>query len=100
MKGETPLQSLTLLNGDSIFVPAAAQFYLSGEVQAPSAYRLTEGLTVNQAIIRGGGVTPRGSANRIEIKRRKPGGRIVTLDASLDDPVQVNDIIRVKERIF
>lgn len=99
-QGDTPLQSLTLLNGDSIFVPAAAQFYLSGEVQAPSAYRLTEGLTVNQAIIRGGGVTPRGSANRIEIKRRKPGGRLVTLDATLDDPVEVNDIIRVKERIF
>lgn len=95
-----PLPTLTLRGGDSLYVPPAEQFYINGEVHAPNMYRLEPGMTVAQAISRGGGVTPRGSSSRIEIRRRKPDGTYVTRDGELGDAVQANDVIRVKERIF
>lgn len=95
-----PVPTLTLRGGDSLFVPPAEQFYIHGEVRAPNMYRLEPGMTVVQAISRGGGVTPRGSENRIEIKRRRPDGTYVTSSANLGDTLQADDVIRVKERIF
>lgn len=96
----TPVPTLVLRGGDSLFVPPAEQFYINGEVRLPNTYRLEPGMTVIQALARGGGVTPRGSRNRIEISRRKADGSYITIDGKLNDTVQVNDVIRVKERIF
>jgi polysaccharide export outer membrane protein len=89
-----------LHGGDSVFVPHAPQFYIFGEVQQPNMYRLEPGMRVVQAIARSGGVTQRGSRNRVEIKRRKADGSYVTLDAKLTDLVQADDVIRVKEALF
>lgn len=86
--------------GDSIFVPRAGQFYIHGEVQAPNMYRLEPGMTVVQALSRGGGVTQRGSSNRVEIRRRNADGQFVTLRPELTDLVQADDVILIKERIF
>ena len=96
----TPLPMLALHGGDSIFVPSAELFYINGEVHTPNAYRLEPGMTVLQAIARSGGVTPRGSSSRIEIKRRDSNGSYTTVDGKLDGAVQANDVIRIKERIF
>ena len=96
----SPVQTLTLRGGDSIFVPSAEQFYINGEVKSPAMYRLEPGMTVLQAIARGGGVTARGSSSRIEIRRRKPDGTYAERDGTLNDAVQANDVIRVKERFF
>jgi protein involved in polysaccharide export with SLBB domain len=57
-------------------------------------------MTVVQAIARAGGVTQRGSANRVVIKRRKDDGTYETTKAALSDLVQADDVIRVKESIF
>lgn len=86
--------------GDSIFVPRAGQFYIHGEVQTPNMYRLEHGMTVVQALSRGGGVTQRGSSNRVEIRRRDADGQFVTLRPELTDLVQADDVILIKERIF
>lgn len=86
--------------GDSIFVPRAGQFYIHGEVQAPNMYRLEPGMTVVQALSRGGGVTQRGSSNRVEIRRRNGEGEFVTFRPELTDLVQADDVILIKERIF
>lgn len=99
-QGRMAVPTLTLRGGDSLFVPVASQFYIYGEVKAPNMYRLEPGMTVVQAISRGGGITPRGSDNRIEIKRRKPDGTYATSGAGLGDVLQADDVIRVKERIF
>jgi len=96
----TPLPTLALRAGDSIFVPAADQFSIYGEVRTPNLYRLEPGMTVVQAISRGGGLTPRGSSSRIEIQRRNPDGTTLTYDGRLTDLVRANDVIRVKERFF
>jgi polysaccharide biosynthesis/export protein len=89
-----------LRGGDSILVPRAEQFYIFGEVAAPNMYRIEPGMTVTQAIARAGGVTARGSRKRIEIKRKGPDGRELSFSARPDEPVQANDVLRVKESIF
>jgi polysaccharide biosynthesis/export protein len=99
-QAKTAVPTLTLRGGDSLFVPPAEQFYIHGEVRAPNMYRLEPGMTVVQAISRGGGVTPRGSDSRIEIKRRRADGSYATSSAELGDTLQADDVIRVKERIF
>lgn len=95
-----PLPTLALRGGDTIFVPVAEQFYISGEVHSPNMYRFDAGMTVAQAIARGGGITALGSASRIEITRRKPDGSSLVSRGELSDLVQANDVIRIKERIF
>jgi polysaccharide export outer membrane protein len=95
-----PLPMLTVRGGDSIFVPPAEQFYVTGEVRLPSMYRLEPGMTVMQAISRGGGITPRGSSRRIEIRRQNPDGSYAMRSVQLNDRVEANDVIRVKESFF
>lgn len=94
------LQVLTLQGGDSVFVPAAEQFYIYGQVQSPNSYRLEPNMTVLQAISRSGGLTRVASGSRIEIKRRNEAGQLVARKAALDERIQPDDIIYVKESIF
>jgi polysaccharide export outer membrane protein len=89
-----------LQSGDSIYVPRAEHFYIYGEVATPSMYRIEKGMTVIQAIARAGGVTPRGSERRVQIKRTDANGHDTVIGAKPGDLVQPNDVIRVKESIF
>ena len=94
------LPTATLLGGDSLVVPRAAQCYVYGEVTTPGAYRLESGMTVLQAISKAGGVTARGSERRIQLKRAAKDGHYEITRAKPGDLVQPDDIIRVKESIF
>ncbi|HEX5756306.1 MAG TPA: SLBB domain-containing protein [Arenimonas sp.] len=98
--GAIALPTLALQSGDAVFVPVAEQFYVYGEVNAPNMYRLEAGMTVVQALSRGGGISPRGSSRRIEIRRPMADGSYRVQSADLADLVQADDVIRVKERIF
>ena len=86
--------------GDSVFVPRADLFYIYGEVTQPNEYHLEPGMTVVQALARAGGLTPRGSDRRVNIKRTGPDGHPYTFRAKQSDPVQAGDVIHVKESIF
>jgi polysaccharide export outer membrane protein len=86
--------------GDSVFVPPAEQFYIYGEVSAPGKFRVEPGMTVVQAIARAGGISARGSLRRIEVKRKRSDGSYATSKGNLNDLVQADDVIRVKESIF
>jgi polysaccharide export outer membrane protein len=86
--------------GDSVYVPRADQFFILGEVQKPAMYKLEPNLTVIQAISVAGGVTPKGSDRRVEIKRVGKNGEQVVVKAHANDLVQPDDVIRVKESIF
>jgi polysaccharide biosynthesis/export protein len=94
------IPSQGLRGGDSLFVPRAEQFYIYGEVTTPNKYRVEPGMTVIEAIARAGGVTPRGSERRVDIKRRKPDGSYETFKAKLNTPLQPDDVVHVKESIF
>lgn len=87
-------------NGDVIYVPRAPMFYIYGEVNRPGVYRLERGMTVAQAIAAGGGLTPRGSDSRLQVKRRGTEGKLATNGIQLDDALQLDDVLVVKERVF
>jgi polysaccharide export outer membrane protein len=89
-----------LRGGDSVYVPRAEQFFILGEVQKPSMYKLEPNLTVLQAISLAGGVTPKGSDRRVEIKRAGKDGQQVIIKPKPNDLVEPDDVIRVKESIF
>ena len=97
-EGGRPSAELTA--GDSVLVPIAPQLYIYGEVTTPGKFKVEPGMTVVQAIARAGGITQRGSQNRVVIKRRKADGTYETTKAALSDLVQADDVIRVKESIF
>jgi polysaccharide biosynthesis/export protein len=96
-----PRQNATLFAGDTLYVPKAAQFYISGAVQHPGVYRLERGMTVSQAISAGGGLTPRGSDRHVTVRRRDyPGGKERETSLDLADLVQADDVLKVKESLF
>lgn len=91
--------TMVLRGGDSIIVPKAT-FNIIGEVKQPNEYRVEAGMTLLQAIARAGGVTPAGSASRVEIQRRGADGKYKEIKARKDTVIQADDVIRVKESIF
>ena len=96
--GQRPLFDVRA--GDTVIVPKAETFYIYGEVQQPDAYRLKPGMTVIQALSIGGGLTERGTDKRIEIKRRMANGALASVEAALNTPIQPDDVIYVRERLF
>jgi polysaccharide biosynthesis/export protein len=94
------LPTPTLLGGDSLVVPRAEHVYVVGEVTTPGTYPIESGMTVIQAIARAGGINERGSERRIQLKRRGKNGEYQILHPKLSDPIQADDMIRVKESIF
>jgi polysaccharide biosynthesis/export protein len=94
------LPTATLLGGDSLVVPRAEHYYVYGEVTTPGTYVIEPGMTVIQGIARAGGINERGSERRIQLKRRGKNGEYQILHPKLGDPIQADDMIRVKESIF
>lgn len=91
---------LSLQNGDTIYVPKAAIFYIYGQVNEPNSYKLKPGTTVLQALSIGGGLTELASEDKIKIRRRSGDGRLYTIRPQLDSLVRPNDVIFVDEGLF
>ena len=98
--GESAQDDVVLQAGDALFIPRAPVFYLYGEAQKPGPYRIERGMTVMQALAAGGGITPRGSQNRLRLHRTSPDGGVVQSTPQLTDPVQPNDVLFVRESLF
>lgn len=94
------LPTATLLAGDTLVVPRVENVYITGEVTNPGRYHIEPGMTVIQAIARAGGITERGSEHRIQLKRLTKNGDYQAMSVKPGDPIQADDIIRVKESIF
>src|SRR5262249_30744786 len=93
-------QNIVLRDGDTISVPKAESVYVTGQVKNPNAYALQQkNTTVLQALSLAGGVTDRGSMNRIKIIRIVKGDKR-EIKAKLTDIVQPNATILVKDRLF
>ena len=93
-------KNFALQNGDTVLVDRAPVFYVYGEVPRGGAYRLEPNMTVMQAIVAGGGITPRGSERRLKLRRTAPDGKVTESDAKASDIVQADDVIFVKEALF
>lgn len=92
-------QNVALRPNDTVYVPPAAKFYVTGEARSPGAYTLTPGLTVREAVILAGGFGENASAGRTRVIRAVDG-RKREVKIQLDDPVQAGDIIVVKGKLF
>jgi polysaccharide export outer membrane protein len=92
--------NLRLQAGDMLFVNRAPIFYIYGEVQKPGAFRLEHGMTVMQALATGGGLTPKGTRRGLTIHRHRADGTIEVLEPKLDDLIDVDDVINVRESLF
>jgi polysaccharide biosynthesis/export protein len=98
-KGD-PTVDTELKDGDVLFVPREPRYYIYGEVQRPGTFRVERNMTVVQALSVGGGLTPRGTQRGIRILRRDEQGKTQEINAKLEDPVEPNDVIYVKESLF
>ena len=91
--------NILLQDSDTIVVPAAERFYVTGYVKTPGSFVLRPGMSVQQAIAEAGGFTERGSRRGIKILR-KVKEKDVEIDARLTDPVRANDTIVVRQRMI
>ena len=89
--------NLLLQDSDTIIVPAAERYYVTGFVKTPGAFVLRPGMNVQQAIAEAGGLTERGSDRGIKITR-KINGKDVEIDAKMSDAIRANDTIQVRQR--
>jgi polysaccharide export outer membrane protein len=98
--GTRSSDDILLAAGDTIYVSKAPMYYIYGEAQRPGPYRVERGMTVMQAIAAGGGVTPRGSENRLRLHRAAADGNVQQMTPRLTDVVQPGDVLFVRESIF
>jgi polysaccharide export outer membrane protein len=92
-------QNLLLRPGDTIFVPKAETFFVSGHVRSPGSFVYEPGMRVLQAIALAGGLTERGSNRGIKILREVKG-KEQSIDAKTTDIVRPGDTIVVRQRFF
>lgn len=86
--------------GDVLFVPKAPTFSVIGAVNKAGVYRLTNGMTVQQALATAGDIARIGTRSRLKIRRRSPDGVLSIVKAGADDAVLAGDVIVVRERVF
>jgi polysaccharide export outer membrane protein len=98
--------TILLEAGDSVYVPEANAYYVSGEVEKRGAYTLRRDTTVSKALVEAGGVTRRAAESRITVVRRNGNGELqeiadLDLDAIMkgdpkhDLPLQAQDVVVV-----
>ena len=93
-------KDIVILNNDAVYVDRMPQLYIYGEVQKPGTLRLERGMTVLQALAAGGGLTPRGTQRGIRVHRKGPDGVVQELTPGLQDQLQQDDVVFVRESLF
>ncbi|HEX8028369.1 MAG TPA: polysaccharide biosynthesis/export family protein [Vicinamibacterales bacterium] len=92
--------NIVLQDGDTLFIPEAERFFVTGFVRTPGMYVHKQGMTVQQAIAQAGGLTDRGTLRRLKILRKDKDGRDVEMDAKPTDVVMPNDTIKISQRLI
>jgi len=93
-------QSIVLTDGDTVFVPKAEMFFVTGYVKNGGPFLHEAQMTVSKAISMAGGVTDKGSRSRIRIMRLVNGKQTIIKDVKLDDPVFPGDSVEVLSRLW
>ena len=86
--------------GDIIYADRAPSAYIYGEVQRPGQFRIERGMSLMQALATNGGISARGTQRGIKVHRRDAQGNVTISDIGMNDPVQRDDVIYVKESLF
>jgi polysaccharide biosynthesis/export protein len=93
-------KDLVLADGDVLYVGRAPVAYIYGEAQRPGLFKLERHMTIMQALAAAGGPTPKGTERNLRVTRRMPDGKVVDVQPAMNDPVQPNDVIFVRETLF
>lgn len=93
-------KDMVMKGGDVVFVNRAPNFYVYGQVQKPGMYTLERGMTVAQAIAKGGGLTLRGTDKGVRVHRRYGERSVQVMEPKLEDPIKPDDLVFVRESIF
>lgn len=88
-----------LRDNDTLYIPKAKFFYVTGEVKYPGRFRLEKEMKILQAISMAQGLTDRANKKRIKVIRTIRG-RNQEIKAKMTDPVLADDIIDVPESFF
>jgi polysaccharide export outer membrane protein len=87
-------------NGDIIYVDRAPTLYIYGEVQRPGQHRVERGMTLQQVLASAGGLTARGTQRGMRVHRKAEDGTVKILELTMNDRVERDDIIYVRESLF
>jgi len=90
---------VALMDGDIINVSTAPMFFITGEVRNGGPFVLEPGTTIQQAIAMAGGLSERGSDRGITVTRLV-NGKNTDVKVTLEDTVQPNDTITIRNRFF
>lgn len=99
LEGKADLD-IVMQGGDSVYVHRQPVFYVYGQVQRPGHYPLERGTTVAQAIAKGGSFTQRSRESGIRLTRRDANGRYSEITPKMDDLLQPDDQLYVRESLF
>jgi polysaccharide export outer membrane protein len=92
--------NVPILDGDSVFVPRAGVFYVTGQVKRPDAYKYENGTTVIKAITMAGGFTELASQKRVRLIRKVNGVETVIEKVPMHSIIRPEDVIVVPESFF
>jgi polysaccharide export outer membrane protein len=102
MSGNMAKADIDLHEGDRIIVQRAQLVTITGYVNAPGAYMIKPGTTVQQALALAGDISEKGTTRGLRIMRKVPGeARPRELkDVKMSDPVEPGDTIIVRKSII
>jgi polysaccharide export outer membrane protein len=92
--------NVAIRDGDSVFVPRAGVFFVTGQVRRPDAYKLEAGTTVIKAITMAGGFSELASQKRVRLIRRVDDVETVIKKVPMHTLVMPEDVIVVPESFF
>lgn len=100
LEKEENASNLIVVGGDSVLVPRAGTFYVTGQVNSPAAYKLEQGTSVIKAITMAGGFTELAAQRKIQIIRKIGDRETVLKKVPLHTPILAEDVIVVPESFF
>jgi polysaccharide biosynthesis/export protein len=103
-------RTVTVQEGDTVYVPKGNTFFVFGEVRKPGAYQLDRGTNILEGITIAGGFTDKAAPGRARVIRNTPSGQTV-LDVDMNEIIkrgqrdkaiqlQENDVVVVPESFF
>ena len=91
---------ILMSGGDVVYVHRAPVFYVYGEAQRSGSFRLERNMTFMQALVMAGGPTARGTEKRLRLHRQAVDGSAKEMTPDLNDMVQPDDVVYVRESLF
>src|SRR5262245_30534025 len=103
-------RTVSVQEGDTVYVPKGNTFFVFGEVKKPGAYQLDRDTNILEGITIAGGFTDKAAPGRARVIRNTPSGQTV-LDVDMNDIIkrgqrdkairlQENDVVVVPESFF